>query len=100
MNECEISYKTTKKYSKKVDCIFHSDVLEHIDTPINFLKEQYEGLNNEGILIISVPDCTESIKIGDVSMALHQHINYFTINSLKNIVERAGFEVLEYFFVG
>ncbi len=85
----------TKKYSKKVDCIFHSDVLEHIDTPINFLKEQHEGLNNEGILIISVPDCTESIKIGDVSMALHQHVNYFTINSLKNIVESAGFEVLD-----
>ena len=85
----------TKKYSKKVDCIFHSDVLEHIDTPINFLQEQYEGLNNEGILIISVPDCTESIEIGDVSMALHQHVNYFTINSLKNIVESAGFEVVD-----
>ena len=85
----------TEKYSSKVDCIFHSDVLEHIDNPISFLRKQYEGLNDNGILIIAVPDCTESICYGDISMALHQHINYFTINTLRRLVENAGFGILD-----
>jgi 2-polyprenyl-3-methyl-5-hydroxy-6-metoxy-1,4-benzoquinol methylase len=85
----------SKHYNKKADVIFHSDVLEHMDNPVEFLKLQYDGLTENGILIISVPDCTESIQLGDVSMFLHQHINYFDQTSLRNAVQKAGFRVIE-----
>ncbi len=75
----------------KFDLIFHADVLEHIEDPIAFLTTQLQHLAAEGVLVISVPDCTESIELGDVSMALHQHINYFSENSLQTVIERAGF---------
>ena len=68
------------------DLIFHYDVLEHIEDPVTFLNHNYNDLEDGGIVIIAVPDCTEYIKYGDLSMILHEHINYFDEESLKNIV--------------
>lgn len=84
----------TSSYTDKVDLIFHSDVLEHVQDPVNFLKDQKSFLNENGIIIISIPDCTESIQLGDLSMVIHQHLNYFDSESLKNVVENAGLKVL------
>lgn len=79
---------------EKFDMIFHVDVLEHISDYIDFLRHQYEQLNDEGIVIVNVPDATESINVGDISMAMHQHLNYFTEISLRMALQNAGFEVV------
>lgn len=84
----------TSKLTKKFDLIFHVDVLEHIDGYIAFLKHQYNSLNENGLLVVNVPDASESISIGDISMAMHQHLNYFTEKSLTTVLQSAGFEVL------
>jgi 2-polyprenyl-3-methyl-5-hydroxy-6-metoxy-1,4-benzoquinol methylase len=82
------------RISEKFDMIFHVDVLEHVSDYASFLKHQYDQLNEMGIVIINVPDATDSIKVGDISMAMHQHLNYFTENSLRNVLKNEGFEVL------
>lgn len=82
------------KLTEMYDMIFHVDVLEHIDEPVAFLKQHRERLNAGGVVVINVPDATESIAIGDISMAMHQHLNYFTEASLKNTLEASGFQVL------
>ena len=41
--------------------------------------------------MFSVPDCTDQIEAGDVSMLIHQHINYFTKSSIKELLECSGF---------
>ena len=83
----------SKQLTEKFDLIFHVDVLEHIDSYIDFLKYQYEQLNDGGILVVNVPNATESIQLGDISMAMHQHLNYFTEKSLTAALENTGFEV-------
>lgn len=78
----------------KFDMIFHVDVLEHIDDYPNFLTHQYEQLNDDGLIVVNVPDATDSIMTGDISMAMHQHLNYFTVISLSKVLINSGFEVL------
>lgn len=84
----------SKKITQKFDLIFHVDVLEHIDDYKSFLIAQYEQLNENGFIVVNVPDASESIKIGDISMAMHQHLNYFTIKSISYILSSVGFEVI------
>ena len=84
----------SKKLTQKFDLIFHVDVLEHIDEYKNFLKAQFEQLNDNGYLVVNVPDATESIESGDISMAMHQHLNYFTKKSLNYTLTSVGFDVI------
>lgn len=81
----------SKKVEEKFDLIFSSDVLEHTPDPVNFLKAQYKQLNDNGLLILAIPDNTDSIKMGDISILLHQHLNYFDKESLRRTVISAGF---------
>lgn len=73
------------------DLIYHCDVLEHMDEPLSFLQAVHKQLRKDGIMILTIPDNTHSIKTGDISMLFHQHINYFDDVSLRNILEVAGF---------
>lgn len=81
-------------FTAKVDLIFHSDVQEHVADPVTFLADQRKQLADNGLILISLPDCNESIAIGDLSMAMHQHLNYFDTESLRRTVEAAGLKVL------
>jgi hypothetical protein len=74
--------------------IFHSDVLEHVEDPVGFLRSHHTFLVKNGCIAIAVPDSTESVACGDISMLMHQHVNYFTVGSLRRAVEAAGFSVL------
>jgi 2-polyprenyl-3-methyl-5-hydroxy-6-metoxy-1,4-benzoquinol methylase len=80
--------------TKKFDLIFHVDVLEHVDDYVSFLKSQHAQLAANGVLVVNVPDVTESIETGDFSMAMHQHLNYFSETSLRSVLSCAGFDVL------
>jgi 2-polyprenyl-3-methyl-5-hydroxy-6-metoxy-1,4-benzoquinol methylase len=81
-------------FTNEVDLIFHCDVLEHVADPVKFLKNQKNQLSKNGLIIISLPDCNEGIEKGEISMTMHQHLNYFDTEGLKNVVEAAGLEVL------
>lgn len=85
----------TSKFTKSVDLIFHNDVLEHVEDPVNFLRLQRSQLRERGLLVVGVPDCSDSIATGDISLAMHQHLNYFNKRSLRNVLVDAGFEVLK-----
>ena len=77
-----------------VDLVFHSDVLEHVEDPVAFLRSHHTFLAARGCVAVAVPDSTESVALGDLSMLMHQHVNYFTQGSLRRVVEDAGFTVL------
>lgn len=76
------------------DLIFHYDVLEHVENPVTFLNHNHDDLEQGGIVVIAVPDCTKYIEYGDISMILHEHINYFDEDSLKNIVNASKLNFL------
>jgi 2-polyprenyl-3-methyl-5-hydroxy-6-metoxy-1,4-benzoquinol methylase len=76
------------------DVLFHYDVLEHVEDPVAFLRAHHANLSSHGALIFAVPDCSHHIALGDVSMLLHEHLNYFDEDSLARVVRASGFEPL------
>ena len=79
------------------DLILNYDVIEHVPDPLNILKNMYADLRDGGVLIFSVPDCSSAIDNGDISMCIHEHLNYFSVSSLKLLVEAAGFQNVNVF---
>jgi 2-polyprenyl-3-methyl-5-hydroxy-6-metoxy-1,4-benzoquinol methylase len=79
----------------KSDIILHYDVLEHVEEPSDFLRHHRDDLAEGGIVLFAVPDCTPYIERGDISMLLHEHLNYYDAASLAHVVYAAGLEVLE-----
>lgn len=75
-------------------CI-HYDVLEHVLSPQDFLSAIFCGLPEGGRTIFVVPDSTLHIQQADLSMCIHQHLNYFSDVSLRNLVTRVGFKIVQ-----
>jgi 2-polyprenyl-3-methyl-5-hydroxy-6-metoxy-1,4-benzoquinol methylase len=88
------SFYPTPVLDEQFDILFHYDVLEHVEDPVAFLRAHHKNLSPGGCLVFAVPDCTDHIELGDVSMALHEHLNYFDETSLANTVRAAGFELI------
>ena len=82
-------YERERDYPE-VDLITHYDVLEHVEEPIDFLRTHLQHLSKEGTVIFAVPDCTRQFELGDVSMAIHEHRNYFTVDSVATVMRAAG----------
>lgn len=80
--------------TEQFDVLFHYDVLEHVDDPVAFLRAHHQNLSPHGAVIFAVPDCTQHIRLGDVSMILHEHLNYYDVESLELVVKAAGFRPL------
>jgi 2-polyprenyl-3-methyl-5-hydroxy-6-metoxy-1,4-benzoquinol methylase len=78
--------------TQRFDVLIHYDVLEHVEDPVAFLRSHHANLATSGGIVFAVPDCTEHIELGDVSMMLHEHLNYYDQESLANVVRAAGFE--------
>ena len=81
--------------------LFH--VLEHIVNPIEFLKIIKKHLNDKGQLIIEVPNSEDMLldaceKYRDFYWQ-RAHLYYFNYNTLKEIVEKSGFSIVDFFFV-
>ena len=88
-------YFPPKNLDCKPDLIFQVDVLEHIETPLAFLESQAACMAEGGIIVVNVPDCSMSLERGDISMALHQHVNMFDMISLPTLFMAAGLEVIK-----
>jgi 2-polyprenyl-3-methyl-5-hydroxy-6-metoxy-1,4-benzoquinol methylase len=82
----------SRSLTERFDILFHYDVLEHVEDPVGFLRAHHTNLSQYGAVVFAVPDCSRNIAIGDVSILLHEHLNYFDQDSLSCVVRAAGFE--------
>lgn len=77
------------------DFIVHYFVLEHIPKVRSFLKDCYRSLKPGGILVCEVPDL--KLYPNDVAaLILYEHCNHFSLESLVEIAQSVGFELLDY----
>jgi SAM-dependent methyltransferase len=77
------------------DVVYAAQVFEHLPTPAVELAEIRSVLRPEGLLYIDVPNYqTLSILLGRDDFMLNeppQHVNYFTPQSLRRLLQSAGF---------
>lgn len=81
------------------DIITAFQVLEHMTDPSDILKRLRSKLKNEGLLVLSVPNYggLESAFFGKRWKDLHpvEHIYYFNFNSLKKILARNDYLIID-----
>ena len=84
----------------QVDIITMGDVLEHLQRPTEGLQKAHTLLKDNGILWLSTPNFESSfskmMKVNDAMRSEPYHIAYFSRKGLVALLEKVGFELLEY----
>lgn len=79
--------------SRKYDLLFLSHVLEHIVNPRDFILECKRVCNK--YIFIEVPSMDYKFIEEPMGMFCEEHVNYFTLESLSNLMFSAGFELVD-----
>ena len=79
---------------EKFDLIFTSHVLEHIVNPMQFIKEAASICNK--YMFIEVPCFDIKFLEEPYGMFHEEHVNFFTIQGLWNLMDKAGFTPIEF----
>jgi len=87
-------FSTETVIDGQVDFIVSFNTLEHVPDPADFLLAANAHLKPGGKLFIKVPDCEVSLRNGDLGICTHEHLSYFTMKSLAELLGRAGFTVV------
>jgi 2-polyprenyl-3-methyl-5-hydroxy-6-metoxy-1,4-benzoquinol methylase len=74
----------------KFDLIYSFAILEHIEDPLDFFNSQINLLTENGRIIFSVPNCEPYLEEGDISIFIHEHYNYFTRESILNLIDKTN----------
>lgn len=91
-------------FNKRFDVVLMQNVLEHLASPDETIKNIYEDvLNDGGLLIIDVPNEFNAFQeagreVHDLSqwwVAPPAHLNYFTPKTLRTLLEGKGFIVID-----
>ncbi|OGY09559.1 MAG: hypothetical protein A2782_03375 [Candidatus Blackburnbacteria bacterium RIFCSPHIGHO2_01_FULL_43_15b] len=88
------------KISGKYDVIILNHVLEHLTDPARVLKKAHRLLNNDGIIVVNVPNAGSlAARIYGDSweyVLTKEHLWQFTPNSLNGVLSDSGFKMLEW----
>lgn len=77
------------------DLITTRQVLEHIIDLDDFMRSLHYLLNQNGTLVIEIPDSSWNLEFLDYAL-WEEHVNYFTLNTLRQLLEKQGFTILHY----
>ena len=96
-----IAYESLKELRSnekiKFDMIVHFFVFEHISNPFEFLKETYNMLNDNGVIVMEIPSSTDVLtSVYNISAFENfywsiAHHYYYNPKSLKYILDKLGF---------
>ena len=87
-----------KRHIKNVNVATSFEVIEHLFSPEKFLKKIFNTLSKKSIIILTCPNGLgfDISILGKKSEAIdHEHLNYFNPFSIKILMERCGFEILD-----
>ncbi len=86
-------------FEKKFDALFANNLFEHLYAPHSFLQITKEYLQPEGVVVLGVPCIPKFAWLMRASKKFRgsladAHINFFTYESLRLTVERAGWDIV------
>ena len=87
-----------REWRSAFDAVTMFDVVEHLATPIDLLREVADLVRIGGVLGIKTPnmDCPEATVFGAHYHSLkREHLAYFSPGSLTDVAARAGFEPVD-----
>jgi 2-polyprenyl-3-methyl-5-hydroxy-6-metoxy-1,4-benzoquinol methylase len=100
------SVSLNPQYLNYFDVIIFADILEHLKDPLEVLRTFKSYLNDEGYIIISVPNIANwkirlqlllgNFEYQEYGILDSGHLRFFNENSAKKLVNSAGFEISEF----
>lgn len=86
--------------SKSFDVVLMADVLEHLRQPEQCIRQVLELLNEDGYLVISIPNIAnggviaalwcDAFNYADKGLLDRTHIHFFTTSTLYRLLEKCG----------
>ena len=79
---------------RKFNFITLNKVIEHIESPLLFLKKAKKLITKNGVIYVEVPDGISASKLGkDREEFMIEHLHVFSKKSLSNLINKAGLKV-------
>lgn len=78
---------------ERFDTVVSLWVLEHVQSPVDFLKSLSAVLRDNGQVMVAVPNAQRQMALGDPGLFMHEHVSHFTKISLRNIFLLAGLRI-------
>ncbi len=89
-------YFSKELFEKKTfDAIISLSCLEHVPDAYSFLMDVYSILKDRGYFFCFFPVIDRQFGSGDLNAILHEHISYFSEQSMRNIFQKIGFSIHE-----
>ena len=83
--------------NKKFDLVFSVGFYEHAININDITKFSVNHLSETGKIFVEVPNFSKSLATGNPDLFSHEHINYFTKNTIIKHVRNYGLKVIEDF---
>ncbi|MCF7866026.1 class I SAM-dependent methyltransferase [Candidatus Woesearchaeota archaeon] len=84
--------------SLKDSLVISSHTVEHIENPKKMFKKMIEKSSDETVFIHQFPSLEYLIDDARFDQVFHQHLNYFSLNSVKYMLNEIGAELVDYTF--
>jgi hypothetical protein len=88
-------YKEGKYGEKKAKVVTVIAMFYDLDDPLSFLADVNEIMEEEGLLVIQMSYTPLMIQQLAFDNICHEHVCYYSLTSLKYVLERAGFRILD-----
>ncbi len=91
------SKKNYEKISKKKAKIVTSfSMFYDLPRPLEFAKDVYEILDEEGIWLLEQSYLPSMIKARSFDTICHEHLEYYSLKTIKWIAEKIGFKIIHF----
>lgn len=77
----------------KADLVVANNVYNHADNPVEFTKAVASILKDNGSFVFEQPYWLIGLKSGKFDQIYHEHVSYYTVKSVKALLERAGLTI-------
>ncbi len=78
------------------DLVFCNQTLEHIENPIDSLYHISKFGNKNTKYFFQFPSCESIIGRNAFDQIHHQHLNYFSLNSISKILKKFGLSIIDH----
>ena len=90
-----VSLKKIPKQYQKIKVITAIGMFYDLEDPSEFIKHAAEALSEDGIFVAQLM-CTHSmLKTNDLGNICHEHLEYYSYNSLKYLFEKNGLKIFK-----
>ena len=80
----------------KAEIIVANNVLNHANDPLSFLRAMAQLTKENGLLYIEVPYWKYQFESNNFDMIYHEHVSYFTLTSLTNILSEIDLQIVDF----